>query len=391
MQRLLTRVSAVLFAVATSSPAIAASFSGLDMPPNYNSRATALSPDGSVVMGGIWAQGMPDETFRWSRAEGLTRQAGIPGWGGYARPCAMSYDGSVVVGYDNDPAMPLGHAFRWTPAGGRVYLDNPAQVSQSEASSVSWDGASVVGYRTLIGQTTPEAVLWRNGSAQPVGPGVGQGSYATGISPAGMVVGTTSGPSRPFQWTSQSGPQLMDFPQDAFFTGGPGVSADGSTIVGEWAHLGGIGEVFVWTEQGGLVGLGDLPGGASGSYGGSLSANGRIVVGTSFTGTWNPAPDLTIDTTTAFIWDAEHGTRSLPDALRTEYGLDLQGWELWEATAISADGTTIVGNGISPDGYWRTWIAEVPEPSSVLYLLLSLVLASRPRRSAWADRPASAA
>lgn len=51
----------------------------------------------------------------------------------------------------------------------------------------------------------------------------------------------------------------------------------------------------------------------------------------------------------AFIWTAENGVQSLTDILISE-GVVLTGWELREALGVFADGQTIVGTGINPDG-----------------------------------------
>jgi hypothetical protein len=72
----------------------------------------------------------------------------------------------------------------------------------------------------------------------------------------------------------------------------------------------------------------------------------------------------------------------------TSHGADLTGWTLTNATGISADGLTIVGNGLNADGEVEGWVARlspaaVPEPSSVvmagLGLLGGLGLAARRR------------
>jgi hypothetical protein len=52
----------------------------------------------------------------------------------------------------------------------------------------------------------------------------------------------------------------------------------------------------------------------------------------------------------AFLWDAANGLRSLKTVLTTQFGLDLTGWRLTEATGISDDGKVIVGTG--PDKRW---------------------------------------
>ncbi len=69
--------------------------------------------------------------------------------------------------------------------------------------------------------------------------------------------------------------------------------------------------------------------------------------------------------------------RSVQDLLTSEYGIDLTGWSLSQATGISADGSTIVGYGRNADGNSESWIARldgsksqsVPEPSSMLGLV----------------------
>jgi hypothetical protein len=45
----------------------------------------------------------------------------------------------------------------------------------------------------------------------------------------------------------------------------------------------------------------------------------------------------------AFIWDFAHGMRDLKSVLETEHGLDLAGWQLNSAVAISDDGLVIAG------------------------------------------------
>ena len=67
----------------------------------------------------------------------------------------------------------------------------------------------------------------------------------------------------------------------------------------------------------------------------------------------------------AFIWNSTQGMRSLKQVLTNDYGLNLNGWDLTSANAISADGLTIVGSGFDPRGNGENWIARLdpqPEP-----------------------------
>jgi hypothetical protein len=63
----------------------------------------------------------------------------------------------------------------------------------------------------------------------------------------------------------------------------------------------------------------------------------------------------------AFRWTEIDGMQSVQDLLAAE-GIDLGGWTLRRATGVSADGTTIVGWGLNPDGKSEGWVATLPLP-----------------------------
>ena len=67
--------------------------------------------------------------------------------------------------------------------------------------------------------------------------------------------------------------------------------------------------------------------------------------------------DCSISLETPFIWDEARGMRELADVLQLDYGIDLAGWSLEEATAISDDGSTVIGSGLNPDGVEKAWRA----------------------------------
>jgi probable HAF family extracellular repeat protein len=149
-----------------------------------------------------------------------------------------------------------------------------------------------------------------------------------------------------------------------------GVSAEGSVVVGSAESLAFQKEAFRWTTGGGMVGLGVLPGHTE-SFAQDVSADGSVVVGSSY----NPE----VGGTDAFIWDAAHGMRSVRDVLVAQ-GLNLNGWSLFSAEAISDDGLTIIGRGNNPSGLGEQWIATVPEPTTLSLLAVAgLAAARRPR------------
>jgi uncharacterized membrane protein len=142
-----------------------------------------------------------------------------------------------------------------------------------------------------------------------------------------------------------------------------GLSADGSTIVGYSI------EAFLWTSRGGMVGLGVTPTGQSEAL--AVSADGKVVVGDDLSGYGG-----------AWIWTQGGGMRDVADVLTHDYGLNLAGWTLNDATGVSADGTTIVGDGTDPNGNTAAWIATIPEPNTSLLVMvgvLGLAVARRRR------------
>lgn len=184
--------------------------------------------------------------------------------------------------------------------------------------------------------------------------GVG-GEKAYEVSADGtVVVGCVEGlyADEAFRWTLAGGLEGLDFLSGGDTSCALGVSADGSVVVG-YSAAGDEREAFRWTPSSGMSGLGDLPGGAVRSTAHGVSDDGAMVVGVGHTDSGNEA----------FIWI--RGTLfNLRTWLIDTLHLDLSGWTLTEARRISADGSTIIGYGLNPDGDREAWVAHIGAKTS---------------------------
>jgi len=183
--------------------------------------------------------------------------------------------------------------------------------------------------------------------------------------------GVSASGTEAFRWTQTTGMVgLGDLPGGNFNSNAYAVSANGQVVVGQsssTASASSGAEAFRWTEATGMVGLGALPSNDFTSYATAVSADGSIIVGASVPESGLPE---------AFIWDAYNGMRNLHDLLMDEFGLgpSLVGWRLRDTRGISADGRTIVGIGINPNGDTEGWLAQLdasPVPELPTFLTFS--------------------
>lgn len=161
-------------------------------------------------------------------------------------------------------------------------------------------------------------------------------SNAIAVSADGSVVAGYSqigdGYYEAFRWTESGGMVgIGDLPGGRFQSTAGDITADGSVIVGQsesTIHR----EAFRWMQAGGMVGLGDLPGGALDSCANGVSDDGSVVVGSGRSG---PGYE-------AFRWTQTSGIVGLGD---------LPGGSFWSvANAVSGDGSVVVGRGSSSSG-----------------------------------------
>jgi len=284
------------------------------------------------------------------------------------RASAVSADGSVVVG-ESGFVSSEAKAWRWTQAGGMTEL-GPFPASGyigSGATGVSADGSVVVGY--YISSMSGFQVYYS--FRQPVGGAVDTFDSDFGWGAAGVSADGSVAISHKARWTLLGGTQsLPEWEHSTLYA----LSGDGAVVAGICRDLNPNGQPFLWSEAEGMVLIDNLAGSRF-TTPSALSEDGSVMVGSAL------FPDRPMGADDgAVIWTAEAGMKRLKDVLVTDYGLDLTGWTLFDATGISADGWTIVGNGIDPEGHSQGWIATLPEPTTLVLLAVGGLLALRRRR-----------
>lgn len=302
------------------------------------------------------------------------------------RALGISAEGSVAVGYCHTDAGD--RACRWTHAGVELLSGFPDTATFSIAHGVSADGATIVGVCQVSGVQT--AFAWQAGTVTLLAQPLPAEAWAVDDA-GGLTVGAAAGKSETaLSWdlaAKQAGRLLFpgiayaishdsralvgaatvaDGTHAVLWRDGKSldlgalrrsgnstayaVNADGSVAVGESESDFGV-EAFRW-ENGRMIGLGginalhDILSSARG-----VSADGRVIVGYA---------DRGEGATGAFVWDALHGLRWIDEVLMRLGQVPLKRFQLHEATAISADGLIVVGNGRNAKGESQAWIAHLP-------------------------------
>jgi probable HAF family extracellular repeat protein len=348
------------------------------------SLANGVSSNGSVAVGSSISTLSPGpEAFRWLSPT-MVGLGDLAGGAGASYGLGVSGDGLVVVGQSGSALASLGEAFRWTSGGGMVGLNSLGDSTMSQANAASTDGSVVVGFRSPLSGS--ESFRWTSGGGMASLVDLAGGStesQARGVSGDGSIVvgyGTAAEGRRGTVWTSGTGMLSLGTigPSGSSASEAYAISSDGTTIVG-WSHNA-VGDTEAFrTTVGvpGLIGLGDLGGGAFHSIAKGVSSDGSLIVGTGTTGGGG----------NAFFWTAGSGMTDLMGYLMGA-GTDVSAWtKLTEATGVSADGTTIVGYGTRlSDGSTQAFqvydsgrfglgaaSSTAPEPATLVLLMLGLL------------------
>jgi uncharacterized membrane protein len=321
-------------------------FEGLGiLPESTGCVPAAISSDGAVVVGHCFEA---QEAFRWERASGITRlgASATKAWA-----TAIDARGSVIVGTALHHACPdcqeFQRAFRAEPAA-LEDLGLPEAKTNAVATGISADASVVVGYaygglaNDYLGfRWTLQDGFKLTGLGSPLAVS-GDGLVAVGIQTNQQAV----------RWTPQGEAIELAALPDQTLSIAYAVDADGSVIVGgSWS--GTLTTAVRWTEQGDTTSFAPLSGDTYAAFY-ATNADGSIAVGVS-----HPLRPPTLVGGHALIWDEARGLRTLESEL-ARAGVDIGGWSLVHAYAVSADGRVISGVGTNPSGQSEGWLARLP-------------------------------
>lgn len=358
-----TNISILLLAVAclflSSTLASAASFTPLGfLTGATHSDARGISADGSTVVGFSNTATGP-QAFYWNSSSGMNAIGDLLGAPNGSRALGASSNGATIVGNGNtNISGSTAEAFSFTQLGGITSVAGP---SLKFALDISNDAS------TIVGQTSTNIAYHRAGGlTTTISPlSGGTTSQATGVSADGSVVVGTSvgiGANDAFLWTTSS---VSATPLGGSNSSASAISSDASTIVGRSSNLAFRYDVGATT----MTSLGDLPGGFGQSNARDVSADGSVIVGQGSSTSGFPLA--------AFIWDQTNGMQNLKTLLETTHGLDLTGWNLIEANAVSDNGLIITGTALNPSFRTEAFLVDltpIPTPLAVTAGLLTFLL-----------------
>lgn len=360
-----TLVLVTLWALLFAQPSLAATeFTGLGQPDASGSQANDVSDNGEVTVGSVLVNEV-QKASRWSASEGLVLLGDLAFGESFAS--AVSADGQVIVGQAfNGTTM---EAFRWTAATGMVGLGGLSG-DGSTALDVSDDGNTVVGFDGVPAQClnfndcigSQQAFVWRSGSTMQQLPRLPDDtlSVAAAVSGDGSII---VGSSFRIVDSQISGPGVP-LPIQTFV--GLPTAWDTNNNVSEITNLSPNfgGAVGITANNEVLIGAGDL-------YLGPLAGEKRLVSRLLLFKDVSADGETIAGINPAYRQAGLQHMGELVDLkplLMAHFDLDLTGWILREVTGLSANGQTIVGNGINPQGLEEGWVARLdawPSPAEL--------------------------
>ncbi|MCC5787519.1 MAG: hypothetical protein JJU33_12565 [Phycisphaerales bacterium] len=374
-------VPAMLLAglVSASAPAAPSISAVPGLPDNPFSHAAAVSDSGLVVAESMTAQ-TGTVPFFWdgTTARYLEVPPELAPFG--ASVTGISGDGGTVLGtgYINDRVVGV----RWDRTGA-AQIEPISSVDHARSTAINRDGTVASG--VIASDMSPGnslALVWTADTGyRTITPGQGEPTLSSlsGVSADGLSFVGVSGASveeigRPAAWSESAGASyLAAVPRGSGRGQARGISADGSTAFGYqeiypslvpayWDPSGVAHEINRWAGYNGGVAT-------------AATDGGELIFGN-----WWLGPGPSSFERLAFIWDAEHGARPLGEVLASEYGIDMEGWELHIVTGVTPDGRSIIGRGTAPSGFSQGFVVVIPAPGVLPGLLLMGLAGWRRRR-----------
>jgi uncharacterized membrane protein len=238
-------------------------------------------------------------------------------WNAPLTPRAASTDGSTLVGEAYYASLSTVNILpaTWNAGAGYLLPALPPETNHGSFFGVSADGSVAVGGIYNSARASGPAVRW---------------TAAAGLVSLGYLGVGTSGLPRSTAYALTPDGQIA-------------VGGSTSNVQNYW-------HPFRWSEASGMVDLWpQVPGSGVAN---AVNADGSVAVGDYHLETSRPR---------AFIWDSARGGRDLRQVLLVAgAGSSLDLWTLTHAYGISADGLTIVGSGIDPQGRTQAYVARLP-------------------------------
>ena len=287
----------------------------------------------------------------------------------------LSNDGKTVVGRSGE--FPNDQAFIWSREDSLRLLGSLPRHERSSAWAVSGNGSVVVGASDSVDRfLDPSAsFIWTDEEGMREvqnAPGFDFDANATSISADGTVVSGTVSRLLPggrsvfdvrneaFRWTEEEGMIALGLPESAVESWGDEVSADGNVVLVKANYeerrpsFSPSSRLLLWDVENSFQELGSPPDYAADdpilhvSNGGlstasSLSGDGSSMIAT---GILRPDEDE-VPRRVPLLWTKEDGYRILPLLPNSIRG---------SATAITSDGSAVLGNSVFSDGSVRPFV-----------------------------------
>ena len=205
-----------------------------------------VSGNGRVAVGLAWTS-TAAEGFEWTAKTG-NLSLGHPPGNHSSRASAISANARTIVGFWEDPTGPR-RPVRWVGGKHDLFLGS---ATLGEATAVNSDGTQIVGQAYNTSANGVAFFYSDKGGLHSIGTikhTATDQSFANGISDDGRVVGWSGDPFgagiAAFSWTSQSGIKNLatvlrnlgaKIPAGTTLTTALSISADGSTIAGQYVH-----------------------------------------------------------------------------------------------------------------------------------------------------------